>query len=133
MELVSAITAHGARWATRFIREKIDTEGKFVPDAAYELRGSDLHTALVAAFLAGQSFAMDSKNSPQGAGRGFPLKGRPGRTGAQSSRRDGKKSTPPGERAQRREARARTSRKNDALWRRAKESGKPLYDNLDKL
>lgn len=39
------------KWATTFIKEKIDTEGKFVPDAMYEIQGSDLHTALVQAYM----------------------------------------------------------------------------------
>jgi hypothetical protein len=123
MIVSNAVVAKAHRWATRFIKEQIDTEGKFVASAAYELKGSDLHKALVHAFMVGLDNAA-AKFSPISAGRGASPGDGPGRTGAQSSRRDGKKSTPPGDKLAGSPAR---------VMRRLQQRGEKFYDDLDKL
>ena len=64
------------------------------------------------------------KHSPKGAGRGISLKGRPGRPGAQSSRRERQRKGPPGD---------KLARSPAHLTRRLQDQGKKFYEDLDKL
>jgi len=121
---MNEIVAKAQRWATRFIKEQIDTEGKFVASAQYEIKGAELHKALVHAYMTGRDSFVAGKFSPNGAGRGASPGDGPGRTGAQSSRRDGKKTTPPGDRLAGSPAR---------VMRRLQQRGEKFYDDLDKL
>lgn len=120
---MTAAVALAQRWAVRFIKQEIDLEGKFLAGSNYEVKGSDLLKALVHAYMTGRGDGLVAKFSPSSAGRGTSPAEVPGRTGAQSSRRDGKKSTPPGDKLAGSPAR---------LMRRLHDAGEKFYDTLDK-
>lgn len=119
---MSAIVAKAQRWATRFIREGIDTEGKFIASAAYELKGSDLRKALVHAFMTGHGVAAADKVSPIARSRGFSSVEEPGRPG-QSSRRERHRNSTPGDKLAGSPAR---------LMRRLRDRGGKFYEDLNK-
>ena len=45
------VTKEAQKWAQEFIQEEIDTEGKYIAEASYEIQGANLREALVQAYM----------------------------------------------------------------------------------
>jgi len=82
-------------FAEAMIREKIDGEQKYVPDALYEMTGDNLKQYLAFAYREGMKYG--SQVSPKGAGRGSSLADGPGRPGAKSSEGKAEQKRTPGD------------------------------------